>query len=167
MSALRGECQLSAAASSSRWHAMRRILFLAVPVALAGCALPSRNTLSPYAAAPSLVDVAALEKFNGVLPLVTIPAGTPDWAEAVHYAVAQSLKIKPGAQFRVVVTAPQAESPEAEQRAMSPLAPEAAEVANAIVADGASAGNVSLGSKSQPIPHTTPPKAPEILVFAR
>lgn len=145
---------------------MRRILIFAIPAALAGCALPGRKTVSPYADAPSLVDVAALEKFNGVLPLVSIPENTPDWADSVHYAVAQSLKIKPDAQFRVVVTAPDAASPGEQQREMSHLAPEAAEVANAIAGDGASAAKVSLAAESRPIPHAASPKGPEILVFA-
>ena len=144
---------------------MRRIILFVIPLALASCALPGRP-VSPYANAPSLVDVAALSSFNGVLPLVTVPENTASWPDSVSYAVTQSLKIKPEARFRVVVTAPGA-TPGAQQREMSRLAPEAASIANAIAADGVRPSRVSLAAQGAPIPHVAPPLAPEILVFAK
>lgn len=147
---------------------MRRILIPLVltPIVLAGCALPGRKIVSPYANAPSLVDVAALTKFNGQLPLVTIPQGTTNWAPAVKYATLQALKINPKAQFRVYITGPAAAIPSATERSMAKLAPEAAEVADAIAADGVAPANVSLGA-STGLPHVTAPTAPEIVIFAK
>ncbi len=143
---------------------MRRILFFSVLLALAGCAVPGR--VSPYANAPSLVDVAALSSFKGVLPLVTVPENTTSWSDSISYAVAQSLKIKPNAHFRVVVTAPQG-TPDEQQQAMSRLAPQAAAIADAIAADGVRPSRVSLAAQGAPIPNVPSPAAPEILVFAK
>lgn len=147
---------------------MRRILIpaLLLPLALAGCALFGRKTVSPYANAPSLVDVAALTKFNGQLPLVTIPQGAQNWAPSVKYAVAEALKINKDAKFRVYVTGPAAAIPSVSEQQMAKLAPEAAAVADAIAADGVLPGNVSLGASTK-LPHVPTPKAPEIVVFAK
>ncbi|SIR24292.1 MULTISPECIES: hypothetical protein [Acidiphilium] len=147
---------------------MRRILIpiVFVPLALAGCMLPGRKLISPYPDAPSLVDVAALTKFDGQLPLVTIPEGTQNWAPAVRYAVNAALKINPKAQFRVYVTGPAAAIPSDTELAMAKLAPEAAQVADAIAADGVAPSNVSLGAGTA-LAHVTAPTAPEIVVFAK
>ncbi|MGC9268643.1 hypothetical protein [Acidiphilium sp.] len=147
---------------------MRRILIplVFVPIALAGCAVPGRKIISPYADAPSLVDVAALSTFNGQLPLVTIPQGTEAWAPSVKYAVTEALKINPKAKFRVYVTGPTAAIPSDTELAMARLAPEAAQVADAIAADGVSPPNVSLGA-STALPHVPAPAGPEIVVFAK
>ncbi|MDD2878179.1 MAG: hypothetical protein PHT60_09090 [Acidiphilium sp.] len=146
---------------------MRRILIpiVFVPIALAGCALPGRK-MSPYAEAPSLVDVAALTKFNGQLPLITIPEGTEDWAPSVRYAVTEALKINPKAQFRVYVTGPAAAIASQSEMMMAKLAPEAAQVADAIAADGVPPPNVSLGAATR-LRHVPAPAAPEIVVFAK
>lgn len=147
---------------------MRRIFITLVlaPIALAGCALPGRKIVSPYANAPSLVDVAALSKFDGRLPLVTIPEGTQDWAPSVRYAVTEALKINPKAQFRVYLTGPAAAIPNETEREMSKLAPEAAQVADAIAADGVAPANVSLGA-STGLKHVPAPTTPEIVIFAK
>lgn len=148
---------------------MRRIL-LALPIlvlagaGLAGCTLPGRQ--GQYSKAPSLVDVRALTSFDGRVPLVTIPAHTPDWSGSVKYAVNAALKIKPSAQFRVYVTAPPAGSPQEARQQMAELAPEAAQVANAIVADGVQPQRVTLGASTD-LPRVKRPAAPEILVFAK
>lgn len=137
------------------------------PLVLAGCAVPGRPTApSPYAGAPSLVDVAALAKFDGRLPLVTIPEHAADWAPSVKYAVDAALKINPKATFRVYLTGPAAGGPATAEREMAHVAPKAAQVANAIVADGVPAERVSIAA-SAPLPHVPPPAAPEILVFAK
>ena len=148
---------------------MRRILLTLSILALAGaglagCTLPGRP--GRYAKAPSLVDVRALTSFDGRVPLVTIPEHTPDWSGSVQYAVNAALKIKPSAEFRVYVTAPSAGSPAAAQQQMAELAPEAAQVANAIVADGVEPQRVTLGASTD-LPRVKPPAAPEILVFAK
>ncbi|GBR76211.1 hypothetical protein [Acidiphilium acidophilum] len=147
---------------------MRRILITLVltPIALAGCALSGRKIVSPYADAPSLVDVAALSKFNGQLPLVTIPEGTQNWAPSVSYAVTQALKINPKAQFRVYVTGPASAIPSDSELAMAKLTPEAAQVADAIAANGVIPPNVSLGASTK-LAHVPAPAGPEIVVFAK
>ena len=147
---------------------MRRII-LALPIlamagaGLAGCTVPGRP--GPYAKAPSLVDVRALTSFDGRVPLVTIPEHTPDWSGSVKYAVNAALKIKPSAKFRVYVTAPSG-SPEGARRQMAELAPVAAQVANAIVADGVTPQRVTLGASTD-LPEVKTPSQPEILVFAK
>lgn len=149
---------------------MRRTFLpvLLIPFVLAGCAVPGRPTQapSPYADAPSLVNVAALSKFDGQVPLVTIPEHTPDWSGPVKYAVNAALKLNPKATFRVYLTGPTRGGPASAERAMARLAPEAAQVANAIVADGVPAERVSIGA-SAPLPHVRPPATPEIVVFAK
>lgn len=147
---------------------MRRILIPIVltPIVLAGCVLPGRKVLSPYAGAPSLVNVAALSKFNGQLPLVTIPEGTANWAPSVKFAVAAALKINPKASFRVYITGPAAAIANVSEQEMAKLAPEAASVADSIVADGVAPANVSLGASTD-IKHVPTPKTPEIVVFAK
>lgn len=147
---------------------MRRIFIplVILPAILTGCALIGRHQPSQYAGAPSLVDVAALAKFDGKLPLVTIPDHTHDWAPAVKYVVDAALKINPKAQFRVYVTGPTEGGPAAAQMAMARIAPQAAQVADAIVADGVAPANVSLGA-SAPLPNVKAPAAPEIVIFAK
>ncbi|HQT62006.1 MAG TPA: hypothetical protein PLV07_06075 [Acidiphilium sp.] len=147
---------------------MRRstLMLFVLPAILAGCAVPGRHVPGPYAGAPSLVDVAALTAFNGRLPLVTIPEAVETWSPSVKYAVDAALKINPKAEFRVVVTAPAARGPAAAERAMARLAPRAAQVADAIVADGVAAQRVSLGAAA-PLAGIPAPSAPEIVVFAK
>lgn len=139
---------------------------LLLPLVVAGCAVPGRPKPSPYAGAPALVDVAALSKFDGSVPLVRIPEHTPDWGGPVKYAVNAALKVNPKATFRVYLTGPVHGGPASAEREMARLAPEAAQVANAIVADGVPAERVSIAA-SAPLPHVRPPAAPEILVFAK
>lgn len=147
---------------------MRRISLIPalIPVLLAGCAVPGRQAPGRYADAPSLVDVAALNEFNGRLPLVTIPEHTSDWGGAVKYAVDAALKINPKAMFRVYLTGPASGGPAAAEQQMARLAPQAALVADAIVADGVAADHVSIGAAT-PLPHVPAPAAPEIVVFAK
>lgn len=147
---------------------MRRILIptFLLPLALAGCALLGRGALAPHATAPSMVNVAALTKFDGRLPLVTIPGSANGWAPSVKYAVDAALKINRNAAFRVYITAPAAAIPSVTEQQMAPLASKAAAVADAIVADGVAPGNVSLGASTN-LPHVPAPAAPEIVVFAK
>lgn len=141
-------------------------LFL-LPLALSGCMLlRGHKAISPYANAPSMVDVAALTKFDGQLPLVTIPENAQDWAPSVKYAVAEALKINPKAKFRVYLTGPTTAIPTVSEQMMAKMAPEAAQVADAIVADGVAAPNVSIGADTK-LPHVPAPTSPEIVVFAK
>ena len=165
--------------SSFRWsgrcNSMYRptvISFLftcAVVASFSGCALPSRPTSHPYADAPSLVDIAALTKFDGRLPLITIPRDNTSWGASVKYAVTEALRIKPGAEFRVDIIGLASKPPSVAEREMSQLAPLAAQVADAIVADGATPNRVSLGATTASARVKTHriPTTPEIVVFAK
>jgi hypothetical protein len=147
---------------------MRKISLLALIVvpALAGCALTHPKVPGPYADAPSLVNVAALTKFDGQLPLVIIPANAADWGPSLSYAVKAALKIKPTAQFRVALAGPPAAIPSVTEEQLAPLAPEAALVADAIVADGVATSNVSLAGPTT-IAKAPAPTGPEIVVLAK
>jgi hypothetical protein len=141
----------------------------AVVATFSGCALPSRPTSHPYADAPSLVDVAALMKFDGRLPLVTIPKDNTSWGPSVKYAVTEALRIKSGAEFRVDIVGPASKPPSAAEREMSQIAPLAAQIADAVVADGAAPKRVSLGATtpSAGVKNHRIPTTPEIVVFAK
>lgn len=145
----------------------RFIPIVVLPLALTGCALFGRKAIvSHQANVPSLVNIAALTSFKGQLPLVTIPEGTANWAPSVKYAVTAALKINPKAKFRVYVTGPVSKIPNVSNRMMARLAPEASQVADAIVADGVAAHNVSIAASTK-LAHVKPPAAPEIVVFAK
>ncbi len=157
---------------NSMYHRPTVICFLftcAFVASFSGCALPSRPTSHPYADAPSLVDVMALMKFDGRLPLVTIPRDNTSWGASVKYAVAEALRIKPGAEFRVDIVGLASKPPSVAEREMSQLAPLAAQVADAIVADGATPNRVSLGATtaSARVKTLRIPTTPEIVVFAK
>jgi hypothetical protein len=79
---------------------MRKI-FLLLPLALAACALPGRQTLAPASVGADTASIDATQAFAGRIPLVTILPGTTDFAAPVANAVHQALAIKPGAVFDV------------------------------------------------------------------
>ena len=141
------------------------LLALILVPTLAGCATHPK-VATPYADAPSLVNVAALTKFDGQLPLVVIPATAADWGPSVSYAVKAALKIKPNAQFRVALASPPSAIPSVTEEQVAPLAPEAALVADAIVADGVSTDAVSLAGPVV-IAKAPAPVSPEIVVLAK
>jgi hypothetical protein len=126
---------------------MRAIIFV-LPMLLAACALPSRNTLAPAPVGPDTSSIAATTAFAGRLPLVTILPGTTDFAAPLAGAVQQALAIKPSAQFEVQAQTPVGASPAASAANLSALSGTASAVAKAIVADGVAAGNVTLTAKT-------------------
>jgi hypothetical protein len=150
-------------------HNITRFLpVLLVPALLAACALPSRKTITPAPGIPSLENLDALKSFDGKIPLVLIPQGNPEWQDAVADAVKRALAIKPTAQFSVVVTAPPVAAGASVQTAvMAHLAPEAAQVANAIAGNGVAPGNITLAAQQATPDTKSPVSLPEILIFVK
>jgi hypothetical protein len=120
-------------------------IFLALPLLLAACALPSRATFSPTPIGPDTASISATEAFSGRLALVTILPGTTDFAAPVASAVQQALAIKPTAAFDVEAQTP-ATTPDADATALTPLAATASAVAKSIIADGVPANRVTLSA---------------------
>jgi hypothetical protein len=124
-----------------------RVLFL-LPLALAACSVPGRETLAPNPVGADTASISATAAFAGRIPLVTILPGTTDFAAPVASAVHQALAIKPSAMFDVEAQAPQAATPDASAANLSALAATASAVAKSIVADGVAADHVSLTAKT-------------------
>ncbi len=126
---------------------MLRMLLL-LPLALAGCALPGRQTFSPNPVGADTASISATEAFSGRIALVTILPGTTDFAAPLASAVHQALAIKPAAMFDVEAQAPSAGTPDASAANLAALSGTAAAVAKSIVADGVAPANVSLTAKT-------------------
>jgi len=125
---------------------MRIALFLLL--SLAACSLPGRQTLAPDPAGADTATISATQAFAGRIALVTILPGTTDFAAPLAQAVRQALAIKPSAAFDVEAQTPQTGSPDADAAGLKALSGTAAAVAQAIVADGVAAKNVSLTAKT-------------------
>jgi hypothetical protein len=125
-----------------------RHIFLMIPLALAACSLPGRQTLAPTPVGADTQSIDATQAFSGRIPLVTILPGTTDFAASLANAVKQALAIKPSAQFQVEAQSPQTGNPDASAANLQALSGTASAVAKAIVADGVAAQNVSLTAKT-------------------
>ena len=125
-----------------------RNIFLMIPLALAACSLPGRQTTAPDSVGADTQSIDAAQAFSGRIPLVTILPGTTDFAPALANAVKQALAIKPSAQFDVEAQAPPTSSPDASAADLQALSGTASAVAKAIIADGVAAQNVSLTAKT-------------------
>jgi hypothetical protein len=124
-----------------------RILIL-LPLALASCALPSRNSLAPAPVGADTASIAATEAFAGRIPLVTILPGTTDFAGPVAGAVRQALAIKPTAAFDVEAQSPVTAPPDDGAATLESLSGTAAAVQKSIVADGVDPARVTLSAKT-------------------
>jgi hypothetical protein len=138
---------------------MRPILLL-LPLALAACSLPSRDTFAPNPVGADTASIDATKAFSGRIALITILPGTTDFAGPVAGAVRQALAIKPGARFDVEAQTPAAATPDASAETLSSLSGTAAAVAKSIIGDGVAASNVSLTAKTAGLDA-------EILVFVK
>jgi hypothetical protein len=125
---------------------MRGLILL--PLALAACSVPGRDTLAPAPVAADTASIGATQAFAGRIPLVTILPGTTDFAAPVASAVRQALAIKPGARFEVESQTPQAATSDATAANLAALSGTAAAVAKSIVADGVAPDHVSLTAKT-------------------
>ena len=121
---------------------MRGVFLL--PLALAACALPSRQSFAPSPVGADTQTIAAAQAFAGRLPLVTILPGTTDFAAPVASAVAQARAIKPSARFEVQAQSPAAPTPDASAATLASLSGTASAVAQSIVADGVPQSRVTL-----------------------
>ena len=120
-----------------------RIVFL-LPLALAACALPSRQSFAPSPVGADTQTIAAAQAFAGRFPLVTILPGTTDFAAPVASAVRQARAIKPSARFEVQAQSPTASTPDASAATLASLSGTASAVAQSIVADGVPQSRVTL-----------------------
>lgn len=138
---------------------MRWIIPLAV-LPLVACSLPGRDTLAPRPVAADVQSIEASQAFAGRIALVSIQPGTRDFAAPLKSAVDQALAIKPGAMFEVRAVAPESNALDAQATQLRALAPLAAQVVQAITADGVQPGNVALTAG-------TGSSSTEILVFVK
>ena len=134
-------------AGRSYIKAMRWKLFL-LPLGLAACSLPGRQTFAPNPVGADTASIDATQAFSGRIALVTILPGTTDFATPLANAVQQALAIKPGAMFDVEAQAPQAATPDASAASLKALSGTAMAVAKAIVADGVAPDHVSLTART-------------------
>jgi hypothetical protein len=125
-----------------------RIIFLLLPLSLAACTLPGRQTFAPAPAGADTATIDASKAFSGRIPLVTILPGTQDFEAPVADAVKQALAIKPSAMFNVEAQSPQAATPDASVANLQALSGTASAVAKSIVADGVAPDHVSLTAKT-------------------
>jgi hypothetical protein len=125
---------------------MRLILLL--PLGLACCVIPNRNTFAPSPVGADTQSISATEAFAGRIPLVTILPGTTDFAGPVASAVAQARAIKPSAAFEVQAQSPAADPPDTGAATLASLSGTAAAVAKSIVADGVAPANVTLTAQT-------------------
>jgi hypothetical protein len=117
-------------------------------LSLTACSLPGAQTFAAKPAGADTASVAATQAFAGRLPLVTILPGAQDFGAPLQDAVKQALAIKPTAQFEVEAQTQVASTPDESATALSGLAATANAVAQAIVADGVPAKNVSLTART-------------------
>ncbi|HQT45645.1 MAG TPA: hypothetical protein PLY97_00365 [Acidocella sp.] len=140
---------------------MQKALLL-LPLALAACALPGRQTLAPSPPAATSVNIAAVRAFAGHVALVEITPGTQDFAPALKSAVGQALAIKPDAAFEVLASAPAGATPDISAARLQGLSGLAASVAQSLCDDGIPPARLSLAAR------TAAPDAPnQIRVYVK
>lgn len=122
---------------------MRFFACLAVPLALAACTLPGRQSFVPAPITASPADIAATKAFDGRLALVTIPANDAAFAAPLKTEVVAALAIKPGAAFEVVGQCP-VTAPDDAAACLSFVAAGAQNVSRFVVADGVPSARVSV-----------------------
>ena len=127
---------------------MRHALFLLPALALASCAPPGQQSISPTPAGPDTQTISAADAFQNRIPLVSILPDTQDFQGPLKAAVAQALAIKPDASFQVMAETPATGAPDNDAKTLATLAPQATAIANAIIADGVPAARVSAGAKT-------------------
>ncbi|MBW4024844.1 MAG: hypothetical protein HIU92_17245 [Proteobacteria bacterium] len=132
----RGPCRLAVAAS------------LVIAGLLAGCSVPGRGLVSASPQTPNIHTVQNMESEFGRVPLVTIAASAPPGAyrSALADAVQAARARKPDVVFDVLSAVPQTGTATHQITAAKGLTPDAAEVAQAIMADGVPADRITLGS---------------------
>ncbi len=121
-----------------------RPLCLVLPLCLAGCYLVDQRTFDAKAGRKPVPPVVAGPPGHAAPALVTIRYTTPDpeYQDVLASAVHRALARKPDALFSVTTMVPPAENADQAADAAQAAAASGREVAQAIVADGASPGQV-------------------------
>jgi hypothetical protein len=128
-------------------------LWAALPIALlAGCHLVDQRDFDARAGRPPVVRAAPALAIAGPQPLLRIAYDTPDpdYSRALSAAVHRAMAVKPDVLFTVQTLVPLSGTPDAQVIAQSAAAGTGREIAEAIVADGADAGQVELAVKGDP-----------------
>ncbi len=127
----------------------RSVASLALVLLLGGgCTLVDQRTFNPQAGArpkpPAPTGPAPAP------PLVTVDFGQPDpqYAAALHQAVAEALARKPDVQFDVVTVVPGTGTTEQQVAAASGITGNAREIARAINSDGVDDDRIHLQARS-------------------
>ncbi|MCB8879075.1 hypothetical protein ACELLULO517_02430 [Acidisoma cellulosilytica] len=125
--------------------------FLALGAAallVVSCAPPGRGLLAAKPPKPNAATIAVTQDQTGLVPLVTIPAGTSaaDYLSVLTGAVQDAESRKPDVAFDVVSTVPQTGTPLTQITDAKALTPQAAEVASAVQGAGVPASRVTLGA---------------------
>lgn len=127
---------------------MRRIFCLFFALTLASCAPLGRQTFAPNPVGADTQSINASDAFDERIALLSILPGTQDFKAPLKKAVDEALAVKPDAVFEVRAEALGTGNPDTDAKALTALAPEAQDIANAIIADGVLASRVTLGAKT-------------------
>lgn len=139
---------------------MRRSLCLLCAFTLASCAPIGQETFAPSPTGADTQSIKAADAFADRIALVSILPDTKDFQAPLKQAVDAALAIKPDAAFAVFAEAPGTGNPDTDAKALAALAPEAQDVAKALIANGVPAERVTLGAKIAGL-------APVILVYVK
>jgi len=143
----------------SNWF---RVTMLSLVATLASCHLIDQRTFNPHAGDPPKPP-AAKPPPPGPGPIVTIEyAGEPNYAASLAQSVHRALAVKPNVLFTVQTLVPQAETPDAQAAALQDASATGREIAEAIIASGADAGQVEQAIRTDPALHDK-----EVQVFVR
>ena len=129
----------------------RLLAALALVLSLAaGCTLIDQRTFNPQAGARPKPPPPAGP--GPALPLVTIDFGKPNpqYAAALHQAVADAIAIKPDVAFDVVTVVPGSGTPAEQVAAATGITADAREIARAINGSGVDDDRIHLEARSDP-----------------
>jgi hypothetical protein len=133
-------------------HRLPLRFWAALPITvLAGCHLVDQRDFDRQAGRPPVVKAAPSVVLAGPRPLLRIAYDNPDpdYSQALSAAVKRAMAVKPDVLFTVQTLVPLSGTPDAQAIAQSAAAVTGREIAEAIVADGADAGQVELAVKGE------------------
>jgi hypothetical protein len=128
-----------------------RVWAVLATAVLAGCHLVDQRDFDRRAGRPPVVQAPPPLALSGPTPLLRIAYDTPDpdYSQALSAAVKRAMAVKPDVLFTVQTLVPLSGTPDAQAMAQSAAAGTGREIAEAIVADGADAGQVELAVKGE------------------
>lgn len=114
----------------------------------AGCTLVDQRTFNPQAGAKPVIAATGPAPAP---PLVTVDYArpNPEYAAALHQAVAEAVARKPDVEFDVVTVVPNTGTPAQQVAAATGLTPNARDVARAINNDGVDDDRIHLLAQAQ------------------